>query len=113
MGDSEVNRITKASVLGLAGQGLVAAARDKYPHDGQTFSFVASFAEVVVDLETGKYNLTDFLAVADVGTVIHPRALGGQIMGRSILGIRTRVRAEMGLRPALRSAAGQTVFPLQ
>lgn len=87
VGDSEVNRITKASVLGLAGQGLVAAARDKYPHDGQTFSYVASFAEVVVDLETGKYNLTDFLAVADVGTVIHPRALGGQIMGRSILGI--------------------------
>ena len=25
--------------------------------------------------------------VADVGTVIHPRALGGQILGRSILGI--------------------------
>ena len=72
---------------GLAGQGLVVAARDKYPHDGQTFSFVASFAEVEVDLETGKYHLIDFLAVADVGTVIHPRALGGQIMGRSVLGI--------------------------
>jgi len=85
--DPEVNRVTKASVQGLAGQGLVVAARDKYPHDGQTFSFVASFAEVQVDLETGKYHLTDFLAVADVGTVIHPRALGGQVMGRSVLGI--------------------------
>jgi xanthine dehydrogenase molybdenum-binding subunit len=85
--DPEVNRVTKASVQGLAGQGLVVAARDKYPHDGQTFSYVASFAEVQVDLETGKYHLTDFLAVADVGTVIHPRALGGQVMGRSILGI--------------------------
>jgi len=74
-------------VQGLAGQGLVVAARDKYPHDGQTFSFTASFAEVQVDLETGKYHLTDFLAVADVGTVIHPRALGGQVMGRSVLGI--------------------------
>jgi CO/xanthine dehydrogenase Mo-binding subunit len=87
VGDGEVNRVTKASVKALAGQGLVVAARDKYPHDGQTFSFVASFAEVEVDLETGKYNLTDFLAVADVGTVIHPHALGGQIMGRSVLGI--------------------------
>ena len=29
----------------------------------------------------------DFLAVADVGTVIHPRALGGQMLGRSTLGI--------------------------
>src|SRR6202035_77995 len=60
---------------------------DKYPHDGQTFSYVASFAEVEVDLETGKYHITDFLAVADVGTVIHPKALGGQVLGRSILGI--------------------------
>jgi CO/xanthine dehydrogenase Mo-binding subunit len=85
--DAEVNRVTKASVAGLMGQGLVVAARDKYPHDGQTLSFVASFAEVQVDLETGMYHLTDFLAVADVGTVIHPRALGGQVMGRSVLGI--------------------------
>ncbi len=29
----------------------------------------------------------DFLAVADVGTVIHPQALAGQILGRSMLGI--------------------------
>jgi len=85
--DPEVNRVTKASVDALKGQGLVVAARDKYPHDGQTLSYVASFAEVQVDLETGKYHLTDFLAVADVGTVIHPRALGGQVMGRSVLGI--------------------------
>ena len=39
------------------------------------FSYVASFAEVEVDLETGKYHIVDFLAVADVGTVIHPSAL--------------------------------------
>jgi xanthine dehydrogenase molybdenum-binding subunit len=83
----DVNRITKASVAALAGQGFVASARDKYPHDGNTHSFVASFAEVEVDLETGKYYLTDFLAYADVGTVLHPKALGGQVMGRSVLGI--------------------------
>ena len=28
-----------------------------------------------------------YLAVADVGTVIHPHALGGQVLGRSMLGI--------------------------
>ncbi len=83
----DVNKYTKASIAALAGQGLVAAAKDKYPHDGQTFSYVASFAEVEVDTETGKYYITDFLAVADVGTVIHPKALGGQVLGRSILGI--------------------------
>ena len=83
----DVNKYTKASVAALAGQGLVAVAKDKYPHDGTSMSFVASFAEVEVDLDTGKYNIVDFLAYADVGTVIHPRALGGQVLGRSTLGI--------------------------
>jgi CO/xanthine dehydrogenase Mo-binding subunit len=82
-----VNKLTKASVAALAGQGLVAAAKDKYPRDGMTHSYVASFAEIEVDIETGKYYVVDFLAYADVGTVIHPRALGGQVLGRSTLGI--------------------------
>ena len=84
---ADVHKLTKASVVALAGQGLVAAAKDNYPRDGSTFSYVASFAEVEVDVETGKYYIVDFLASADVGTVIHPRALGGQVLGRSTLGI--------------------------
>ena len=52
-----------------------------------TFSYVPSSAEVEVDVETGKYHILDYLAVADVGTVIHPKALGGQVLGRSMLGI--------------------------
>ncbi len=84
---ADVHKLTKASVAALAGQGLVAAAKDNYPRDGSTFSYVASFAEVEVDVETGKYYIVDFLASADVGTVIHPRALGGQVLGRSTLGI--------------------------
>jgi len=84
---ADVHKLTKASVAALAGQGLVAAAKDNYPRDGSTFSYVASFAEVEVDVETGKYSIVDFLASADVGTVIHPRALGGQVLGRSVLGI--------------------------
>jgi xanthine dehydrogenase molybdenum-binding subunit len=83
----DVNKVTKASMASLAGQGLVVAARDNYPRDGVTHSYVASFAEVEVDVETGKYQIVDFLAYADVGTVIHPAALGGQILGRSTLGI--------------------------
>ena len=80
--------ITKASVAALGrarvwwrGEGQVSARRP------DAFSYVAGFAEVEVDLETGKYHIIDFLAVADVGTVIHPRALGGQMLGRSMLGI--------------------------
>jgi len=84
---ADVHKLTKASVAALAGQGLVAAAKDNYPRDGSTFSYVASFAEVEVDVETGQYYVVDFLASGDVGTVIHPRALGGQMLGRSTLGI--------------------------
>jgi len=83
----DINRMTVASATALAGQGLLAVARDKYPRDGATHSYVASFAEVEVDVETGKYHILDFLAYADVGTVLHPRSLGGQILGRSTLGI--------------------------
>ncbi|HZP04879.1 MAG TPA: xanthine dehydrogenase family protein molybdopterin-binding subunit [Terracidiphilus sp.] len=83
----DVHKQTKQSVAKLQGHGLVVSAKDKYPRDGDTYSYCASFAEVEVDVETGKYYLTDFLASADVGTVLHPRSLGGQILGRSTLGI--------------------------
>jgi len=84
---SDINAVTKASAAALAGQGLMGVARDSYKRDGVTHSFVAGFAEVEVDLETGKFHILDYLAVADVGTVIHPHSLGGQVLGRSMLGI--------------------------
>jgi len=83
----EVHKATKQAVANLAGQGLVASASDKYPHDGDSYSYLACFAEVEVDVETGKYFILDYLAYADVGTVLHPAALGGQVLGRSTLGI--------------------------
>jgi CO/xanthine dehydrogenase Mo-binding subunit len=84
---TDINKATVASATALAGQGLLAVARDNYPHDGMTFSYCASFAEVEVDVETGEYHILDFLAYADSGTIIHPNAFGGQALGRSILGI--------------------------
>ena len=83
----DINKITKASVQALAGQGLLAVAKDSFPHDGRSFSYVASFAEIEADIETGEYAILDFLAVADAGVVVHPRAFGGQLTGRSMLGI--------------------------
>ena len=83
----EINAFTKRAAAALAGQGLMGVAKDVYPRDGTSLSFVASFAEVEMDVETGVYHILDFLCVADVGTVIHPASLGGQVLGRSILGI--------------------------
>ena len=83
----DINEMTQASATALAGVGLMGVARDNYPRDGSTFSFVAGFAEVEVDIETGAVTLVDFLGVADVGTVINPRSLHGQITGGCCLGI--------------------------
>ena len=78
---------TKAAAAGLVGLGLMGVAKDAYPRDGTTYSFVAGFAEVEVDLETGKPTLVDFLGMGDIGTVINPRSTWAQINGGSCLGI--------------------------
>jgi CO/xanthine dehydrogenase Mo-binding subunit len=83
----DVNAFTKTSAAALAGQGLMGVARDNYGRQGTSKSYVAGFAEVEVDVETGAYQILDYVAVADVGTVLHPRNLGGQIFGGIMLGI--------------------------
>ena len=83
----DINPMTRASATALAGLGLMGVAKDNHPRDGVTYSFVVGFAEVEVDVETGKTTLVDFLAVGDVGTVINPRSLLAQIKGGSCLGI--------------------------
>jgi CO/xanthine dehydrogenase Mo-binding subunit len=82
-----INAFTKASASALAGQGLMGVARDTYGRDGASKSYVAGFAEVEVDVETGAYRVVDVVAVADVGTIIHPRNLGAQINGGVMLGL--------------------------
>jgi CO/xanthine dehydrogenase Mo-binding subunit len=83
----DIHPMTKKSATALAGLGLMGVAKDTYPHDGDTYSFVVGFAEVEVDVETGKTTIVDYLAVADVGTPINPRSLHGQILGGINLGI--------------------------
>jgi xanthine dehydrogenase molybdenum-binding subunit len=84
---ADIHATTRASATALAGQGLMGVAKDTYPHDGETHSYVVGFAEVEVDIETGAVKLIEYTAVADVGTVVNPRSLGGQVLGGSCLGI--------------------------
>ena len=83
----DIHAVTKASAAQLAGIGLMGVAKDTYPRDGDTYGFVAGFAEVEVDVETGVVTLVDFLSVGDVGTVVNPRSLIGQLNGGCCLGI--------------------------
>ncbi|MCH7891454.1 MAG: molybdopterin-dependent oxidoreductase [Gemmatimonadetes bacterium] len=85
--DDDLNDMTKASVTALAGQGLVAAARDTFGGSGGLQSWVVGFAEVELDIETGKVDVIHYTAVTDCGVVVHPRGLGGQIFGGSFQGM--------------------------
>lgn len=83
----DINEMTRNSATGLAGQGLVAAAKDNYPHTARTYSFVATFAEVEVDIETGVHEVIEMTTVADCGTVVHPRSLAAQAHAGVIQGM--------------------------
>ncbi len=83
----DINPFTKASAAKHVGLGLMGVAKDTYRHDGDSYSFVAGFAEVEVDVETGQVRLVAFNAVGDVGTVVNPRSLVAQINGGCCLGI--------------------------
>ena len=85
--DDDLNAMTRASATSLAGRGLVAAARDTYPHDGSTFSWVVGIAQIEIDTETGSLTVQEYTAVTDCGRVLHPRSLKAQVFGGSIQGM--------------------------
>jgi xanthine dehydrogenase molybdenum-binding subunit len=82
----DINGLTTASATALAGQGLMGVAKDNFEEGGRRMSFVAGFAEVEVDLETGDIKLIDYAAGCDAGTIIHPIAFGAQVFGGAIQG---------------------------
>jgi probable selenate reductase molybdenum-binding subunit len=49
--------------------------------------FLASFAEVAVDTETGRLRIVDYVAAVDCGTAINPRMAEGQVEGAIANGI--------------------------
>lgn len=83
----DIHPVTRAAAALHAGLGLMGVAKDTHPRDGDTYSFVAGFAEVEVDVETGVVRLIDYVGVGDVGTVVNPRSLVAQINGGCCLGI--------------------------
>ena len=57
--------------------------------------FLASFAEVAVDTETGQVKIIDYVAVADCGVPINPAAAEGQLEGAVANGIGYALTEEM------------------
>jgi CO/xanthine dehydrogenase Mo-binding subunit len=82
----DLNNTTKASVRGLAGTGLIGAARDNVPRRGTVPALAAGFVQIELDLETGMFEMLDYVGVADCGTVLHPQSLANQVKGGAVMG---------------------------
>jgi xanthine dehydrogenase molybdenum-binding subunit len=63
---------------GIPSAQLVASATYK---PTKSYSFAAHFVEVQVDVETGQIDVLQVIAVHEIGRVIHPVAVEGQIEG--------------------------------
>src|SRR5215212_8643054 len=59
------------------------------------FSFVAHFAEVEVDIETGHVRVTKFLSAHDSGRIINPLTAASQVKGGSLQGIGMALHEEL------------------
>ena len=83
----DLHSITKRAVSGLAGSGLIGGSKDNLNPGGLTPALVAGFMEIELDVETGKFEIIDYVGVVDCGTVIHPQSLATQIKGGAVMGI--------------------------
>jgi CO/xanthine dehydrogenase Mo-binding subunit len=81
----DINPLTRAAVAAHVGSGLVGVARDT-EHEGTVPALAAGFIEIELDVETGHYEIIDYLGVADCGTVMHPLGLSNQVKGGAVMG---------------------------
>ncbi len=79
--------LTKASVAQLSGSGLIGVAKDTLKMDNHVATFTVGMMMIELDTETGKFEIKDYVATADCGTVVFPMGLHHQIRGGSVMGI--------------------------
>ena len=83
----DINEITQRSVQGLAGTGLVGVAKDNLPQEGTIPGLACAFVEIELDVETGKYDILDYVGIAECGTVLFPAGLAQQMKGGAVWGM--------------------------
>ena len=82
----DLNDMTKAAARSLAGTGLIGVAKDNLPRNGTVPALAVGFVQIELDLETGKFDILDYLGVVDCGTVLHPQSLANQVKGGAVMG---------------------------
>jgi len=81
-----INPMTRRAVEGIAGTRLVGVARDAIPQTGSVPALSAGFIEIELDVETGTWEILDYLGVSDCGLVLHPQSLATQTKGGGVMG---------------------------
>jgi len=69
----------------LASDGLT--AEGSFANHHHTYSYGAHAAHVAVDSKTGHVEIVDYVAVEDVGRIINPQTLKGQVLGALVQGL--------------------------
>ena len=69
----------------LSPEGL--SAEERFANSRHTYSYGAHAAHVAVDPGTGRVELVDYVAVEDVGRIVNPMMLRGQVVGAVVQGL--------------------------
>jgi CO/xanthine dehydrogenase Mo-binding subunit len=83
----DIHEITQRSVQNLAGSGLIGVAKDNLERNGVIPGLAVAFVEIELDLETGKYDILDYVGIAECGTVLHPQGVAQQMKGGAVWGM--------------------------
>ena len=83
----DINPLTQLAVQGVAGTGLIGVGKDNIPGQGQPPGILVGFCEIELDKQTGKIEILDYAAVADCGTVVHPKNFDNAMRGGAVWGI--------------------------
>jgi aerobic carbon-monoxide dehydrogenase large subunit len=73
------------SLAELAGEGI--SIEESFANSRHAYSYGAHAAHVAVDPRTGRVEVLDYVAVEDVGRIINPMLLKGQIVGAVVQGL--------------------------
>jgi CO/xanthine dehydrogenase Mo-binding subunit len=83
----DIHELTQRSVQKLAGTGLIGVAKDNLPQEGVIPGLACAFVEIELDTETGRYEILDYVGIAECGTVLHPLGLAQQMKGGAVWGM--------------------------
>ncbi len=76
--DQPEQALSWSRIMGITG---TVTGLGRFKHDFTLANFLALFVEVEVDTETGKTDVTRVLAATDVGQIMDPAVLNGQLNG--------------------------------